>query len=418
LLSYGDAYLGQGEVTSDNKSEQKFGLIRLLTSVPVLMLLILLTLEIWLRQGHNHVDALNIRSADLWGCVDRLALVKKVRPQAVLIGSSLIMSLDQTEEGKNYLTGYDPVYLRSLLDKATGKKISCITLASGAQMVSESYFLAQAASATSHPPGVIIYGAALRDFVQDQLAGEWKTDTFNSVAPYVPLTAVPDIYSEGGLIRFFGSHFCYLYRDRDDFKNLFAFWAKEALEHLPLDQPFMRLDADCYWKPIKSGYLMEEWVARRQETVLENLRIKNPARLRDYFKRFQSMFYRLQNKETSELSDHYFKALQRLCKRKNIMLVVVNMPLSPDTATIVPPVPMQIFRDYLKAGGDNGGYYFIDLWADPRLSDADYKDGVHFKMSGLTKFTEIFVQLLQKRYPAVLKRMADQSAAEQPGASK
>jgi hypothetical protein len=85
------------------------------------------------------------------------------------------------------------------------------------------------------------------------------------------------------------------------------------------------------------------------------------------------------------------------------------MPLSPDTSLVLPAKSIQTFRDYLHQGELDGGYALIDLWADPNFIDSDYKDGVHFNFVGVRKFSDILVQQLQTRFPAVLDRMAAQA---------
>lgn len=378
------------------------------TSVPLLLLVILLLLEIWLRQG-NPIDALGIRSVDLWGADTRLRLCQRILPQVILIGSSLVLALDQNQESGDYLTGHNGSYLRGLLDKATGADISCIDLATGAQMASEAYFMSQAASSWRHPPGVIIYGVAMRDFSNEEQAGEWRTESFNSIAPFSPLSAAADIYTAPGLREFLLCHYSYLYRNRGDFKNLFAVRIKDLMEKLPLNQPFYRQGPDGDWRPAKDGNLKECLIPRKREAFLEKMRIEQPQRLKDFFKNVQVTASRGENKQAMDLSRHYFKRLQQLCKRKNILLVVVNMPLSPDTSLVLPAKSIQTFRDYLHQGELDGGYALIDLWADPNFIDSDYKDGVHFNFVGVRKFSDILVQQLQTRFPAVLDRMAAQA---------
>jgi hypothetical protein len=396
-----DMILGRGRI---------YGICRIVTSVPILSVLVVLLLEIWLRQG-NPADAMNFRNVDAWAVPEKLELCRRLRPQVVLIGSSLVLVLDQDQAGHHFLTGYDPTYLRGVLDQATGKNICCVNLATGAQMTSESYFLLEALCNQRHHPAVVIYGIAMRDFVQERLSREWTTESFNSIAPFAPLTAARNVYSAECLKEFLLCHYFYLYRNRGDFKYMFSAWAKEFLEGCPLllDFPFMRLGEDCIWHPSKQGYLLENWVPRNLEAYFQKIKQIHPQALTNYFKNTQIHAYKLKTFATPRLSAHYFRCLQELCKGKNITLVVVTMPLSPATSSVVPAIPMQMFRHYLEQGQAAGPYKFIDLWADPRFVDADYTDGVHFTYNGTKKFGDIFLQQLQERFPEVINQMATQT---------
>jgi hypothetical protein len=385
---------------------------RLATSVPLLVLAILLLLEIWLRQGSNPLSTMNIRTVDDRDAMPRLQLSRRVSPQALLIGSSLMLALNQDESGGTYLCGYDPSYLRGLLDRATGKKITCLNLATDGQMASEAYFMAAAACNAPDFPRVLIYGVAWRDFVDAELGQECRTESFNSIAPFAPISAVRDIYSEQAMQEFIFCHYFYLYRNRTDFKNLLSVPVKDLLENLPLDRSFVRLAPDCYWRPAKKGILIEQWTPGRQGALVETMRLQYPNRLKAYFKSVQTTVYDLPQKQTADLSHHYFKCLQELCKEKKVRLVVVNMPISPDTAKVVPAKPMQEFRDFLHKGEQEGGYDLIDLWADRHFSDSDYIDGVHLNVTGMRKFSDMLVQELQARFPAVLDQLAVQSGGK------
>jgi len=375
--------------------------VRALTCVPVLTLLVLLLVELWLRQG-NPMDAIGIRNVDSWDIVSRINVSRKVCPQLALIGSSLMLVLNQDEHGSHFYTGDNPSYLGSLLRQVTGKEIKCINLSTGLQMVSEAYMVTEAACNNPCYPKVIIYGVSMRDFIQDALAAEWHTDSFNSVAPLVPVLARENVFSRQGADEFLASHFFYIYRNRTDFKNFFSVLAKNLIEIMPVDFYFPRLGPDHKWHQLKEGFLFEQWIPRKQEKFAEQMYHAHPEVLRDYYKTFQTMIYHKQYKQAPEVSNHYLLKLVQLCRRKGIVLVLVNMPLSPDTSKVVPATQMNGFRQFLSASEKAGNFYLIDLWGDAAFQDSDYKDGVHLNFSGAKKLADKIVNHLQVRYPAVL----------------
>jgi hypothetical protein len=66
-----------------------------------------------------------------------------------LIGSSLLLVLNQDETGSHFYSGWHPPYFEKLLSDATGKKISCINLCSGLQMVYEAYLITKDSTANN-----------------------------------------------------------------------------------------------------------------------------------------------------------------------------------------------------------------------------------------------------------------------------
>src|SRR5581483_9045291 len=110
-------------------------------------------------------------------------------------------------------------------------------------------------------PKVIIAGLCLRDFLQDEYAAEWRCDSFNSIAPYVPVSSevLRRLTSRRAAQEFLLDHFWYLYRNRQDFQNIMVAFVKDSLEFLPLDQPFERFSQPYVMEPAKKGYLLETW---------------------------------------------------------------------------------------------------------------------------------------------------------------
>ncbi len=390
------------------------GLYLALTSVPVLTIVCLILIDVWLRQG-NPMDAIGIRNVDSWDVTPKILFARKVHPEVALIGSSLMLVLNQDEHGTHFYTGNDPSYLSDQLRKITGTSLQIVNLCTGLQMVSEAYFITEAACNTPRYPRVFIYGISLREFVQDAFAAEYSTESFHSVCPYVPLgRALHNVVTEEAERELVLSHFWYLYRNRNDFKNWFSAMAKDFLENFPLDRHFDRMGEDHEWHPQKTGYLFEQWIPRKQEKFAEQIYKTHPDWLRNYYKKFQVMMYRERKDRAPVVAGQYFKALNDLCKEKQIQLVVVNMPYSPDVMTVVPPELMEGFRTFLRQGRDAGWFTLIDLWGRPEFTDNDYKDGVHLNFEGSRKLADDIVKELQENYPYILKTMEKQ-AKEQEG---
>jgi len=387
---------------------------RVVTSVPVLTVLFLIILDIALRQG-NLLDAMGYATIDRWNLPPRIELCKRTVPDVALTGSSLLLVLNQDEHGGHFYSGINPPYLQVLLRKATGRSITCINLCTGLQMPSETYLIGEAITNQSSYPAVIILGIALRDLIHDQYAWEWSCESFASIAPYVPLRAnvLSQLTSAQAVRELVLCHLWYLYRQRTDLQAYLKASAKEMLEYLPLDQSFSRLGFDHTWRRQRYGFLPERWVPRQQEKFTEEIYEKSPQFLKRYYKVMQASIYNQGTEGTMRIETHYLESLALLCQRKNIHLVLVNMPLSPEFQELVPPGLYDTFRDFLKSFASQAHVDLIDFYQEPEFGNDAFKDGVHLNFAGARVLAEKLMSELEKRYPAVLEAMTAHAEARQ-----
>lgn len=383
---------------------------RVLYSVPFMTFLVLVGLDYALRQV-NIVDQLGVRSVDIWNVPPRIELSKKTCPQVGLIGSSLLLVMNQDEKGTHFYSGTHPPYLEELFSKATGEKISCINLCSGLQMPSEAYFITQAlTNGTKCYPKVLIYGLALREFVNDRMALEYMGECFNSVAPMVPMTwdNLNGLSCWESKRDFLLCHYWYLYRDRVDFKNLFSAYTKDTLENLPLDESYSRIGEDHQWTNSKNGYLFEYWVPSRMEKFADSAYKKNPRFLHDYYHEWHTGIYAGTFKLAQTIGVVNMVKLAKFCNEKGILLVVVNMPLDPEFINLAPPGFYDRFRQDLAESSRNLGYVYIDLVLDPDYPASSFKDGLHLNYDGARRLANRFVKIFETQYPFVLTKMKEQ----------
>ncbi len=379
----------------------------LLGSVPLLTLAILVLVDLLLRQG-DPADALGYRSVDVWNLPPRIELCRRTHPDVVLLGSSMLLVLNQNPNGGRFYSGTYPVLLQEQLEKITRSDLSCLSLCSGLQVVSEAYFLAESVSQSAHPPKVIIFGLSLRDFIHDQFAAEWTCDSFNSIAPYVPLSAevVSNVASYSALQQLFADHFWYLYRDRGDFKNIFMACTKEFLETLGLDQPYERMGLDYVNRPQREGFLWESWVPRKHEDLAESVYRTHPEYLKRYFGNFQRNIYKQGSVTTMQIQTHYLQCLIDLCRRKGITLVLVDMPLSKEMQALAAPGLYRAFLSFLQGVSKESNIPLIDFIADSPFTADDFKDGVHLNYAGSRKLAAEIVSRLQEQFPGVVKQLS------------
>jgi hypothetical protein len=394
--------------------------LTLLTSVPLLTLFILIGVDCLLRQG-NWLDSIGIRTVDLWNLPVRLKTARQRTPDAAIIGSSLLLVLNQDEHGKHLYSGGYPQYLQSLFRKDTGAPIELLNLCSGLQMVAESYLVTEAVTSQKDYPPVIFYGITLRDFIHDMYGKEWSCDSFASMAPFVPVNSevLTSLTSSDAVREFLLSHYWYLYRNRSDFKNALSAIAKDQLENLPLDQPYVRLGEDHNYHPQRHGLLWETWVPRQQEAFTERMFRQNPVYLKKFYRGFQALVYAPSPtfEETQKREVHYFTKLLELCKRKQIRLVLINMPLSPEIAALAPPGMWDLYQTQLHQAAAASGTALIDFFGDETFKSEIFKDGVHLNYEGTTILANKLNDILTTKHPDILAAMAKHAAQRNHGGS-
>lgn len=381
------------------------GVLALLTSVPVLTLVIIIVFDIFLRQG-NPIDARGYHTVDLWNLPPRLAICRKTDPDVALLGSSLFLTLNLQEKEAFAFSRLYPKYFQEQLRKATNEDITCINMCTGAQMVSESYMIAQAISNQSDYPRVIFYGLALRDFICYLLSDEWTTDSFASVCPYVPVDydVMKLMSSDVARGEFLLSHFWYMYRNRLDFKNVFAAATKNMLELLPLDKSFLRVSSERDYAPSRYGWLWEEWIPRNH---LASQFDKNPGIMKRFvINEHLAVFRNSAGRHTWDIEAKYMQGLMDLCKRKGIQLVLVNMPLGDEVMSISPPGLQETFQGYLSMVSQQNNVPFINLYGDSEFPTTSFSDGAHLTFDGSKRLANRLVRELKEQYPQVLEAMA------------
>jgi hypothetical protein len=202
-------------------------------------------------------------------------------------------------------------------------------------------------------------------------------------------------------------HYWFLYRDRSDFKNLMSGVTKDALENIGLDQPYFRLGRfDHQWRPQRSGWLAENWVARKQEKFTEEVFRNRPQFLKKYYMEFQASIYQQGKLDTMQIQTGYLKHLIALCKQKDIKLVLVNMPLSPEIDALVPDGLYNDFRYFISNIAKESNVALLDYYGDKRFADDAFKDGVHLNYPGARALADELVRQLKSEYPDVLAAMS------------
>src|SRR5262249_3608773 len=98
-------------------------------------------------------------------------------PDTVLMGSSLMMAAlygadaDYLNHEFDWLNHKDAVYLTDKIKQQYGETITAADFAIGGEMVSEAYAILAGLLSDQNMPKKIIWGIAIRDFLDDQYSG-------------------------------------------------------------------------------------------------------------------------------------------------------------------------------------------------------------------------------------------------------
>jgi lysophospholipase L1-like esterase len=109
--------------------------------------------------------------------------------------------------------------------------------------------------------------------------------------------------------------------------------------------------------------------------------------------------------------------LLELSKRKQIQLVLINMPLSPEIAALAPPGAFPAYQAELHKAAAASGTTIIDFFDDEDFRSDMFKDGVHLSYDGATILANKLNDILVKEHPEVLEAMAKHAAARNHGGS-
>lgn len=384
-------------------------LLRIVTSVPVITLMLVGCAEIFMR-SFNIPSTFGYRSSDSWQISDRLSYCLKTVPDVTIVGSSLMLPLNQDGSGAHFYTGMRTPYLTELISKAAGEPIECLNLATGRQTVAEAYLIEKAVSSRKRYPKVLIYGLILREFVDEYYAGEWRGESFGAVAPYAPadLQSVGKIYSNRGMLDFLFSHYLYLYRDRSAIRNVLSANTKDFLDLMPLDMPYSRM-YNFVQKPQHQGLLFERLTPQNMEAMMHEVNKRNPQNVRDTFRQHFTSMHAYPPRNAWKMQHHYLKSLAELCDEKEVLLVLVNMPISKEFQAIAPKGSYEGFQQWLDELSQKWGFFLVDLAFDPDFTEDRFKDGLHLDYEGSRILARKIVKALERDYPTILRTMAEEA---------
>lgn len=334
------------------------------------------------------------RNSDTTGGVDS--------PRVILLGSSLMVAPTLQAEAEFQKQPLKRFHQRNLdsfaenlnaaIKNESNQKVAVRSylLAVGGEMASDALILLKALTADSsfaarNADTYVVYGIAPRDF-HDNLFP--RVDASASFKTFADLTDLPALFAaEPSLtdvdkLSACGERLSSLYRYRNDWQNLVTIKSKRVIEKCIPAVVFDKYSDSLTLKPTKRGLLPGEAVGT--PLVVPGAAVDHSdwqTTAAEYRKRYLPASESRLNAQIG-----YFEQLLSHCKKHDIQLLVVNMPLSQDNMKIL---PSDFYAGYLARTTALCARYDVeykDLNQGAMHDNSNFVDSVHLKPSVSSAF--------------------------------
>lgn len=311
----------------------------------------------------------------------------------VLLGSSLLMhpvsrlDADFLNRDLDYVRHHRSVYMEAAISQRFGVTDPlCFNFALPGGMVSDGYMVARALFDGQRKPRIVVLGLCLRDFMDNGVTWCGGTPAFRYLKRFVNIDdlvdlAMPQIWQrlEYGLGKVF-----YLWDKHQDIQVVTAetarVYARRCLRHI-------------FGSSVKDH---PEWLgpppnARSEvEEGMFIVRAHQPSSFQDNTAEYKKR-YRSPNARQFAVQTEFLHRLLRLCRCRNIKVVIVNMPLTQVNMHLTPPGSYEKYVAVLRAASRCWNCPVVDLNAGGRFATADFYDTVHMNSHGGKKLLDAIV---------------------------
>jgi hypothetical protein len=312
------------------------------------------------------------------------------KADVVLMGSSTMLSPFQAMDLRH---GAPPAtveeshqggYLQERLTSA-GSDVSVYNLAVKGAMVTDALLIADKMLSGEHKPGLIVYGICPRDFVDAMLSNEVGTDTYSSLFELPELVSYAPFLTGTSMER---TEFC--------FRNLIPLYGRRHSIQSALAR---KLGSECRSQPIASVWNNQTPFTRkntdkeqiagcifRAAEVLDRAKLES-EHWRNSIRQYALRYFCIDPERVQRQS----KALNRmlaLCKRREIPVLVVNMPLTQDNVDLLDQTFYAQYLSTVESACAANHADFLNLQNDPSFNRASYTDIVHLNDVGAVKLVD------------------------------
>ena len=303
-------------------------------------------------------------------------------PDVVLLGSSLIMSPVWTADYKKFVNVNDFYrHHRSLLLEKklsdANEQMKVFSFAVPGAMVSDMDLIVDKMLVGSKKPQLVVYGVAPRDFMDDLAGGETKTATFQRLGDVTDLNknnfAASTVDEKLELVF---NRAVYLFGKRTRYQaKADAFVRKVAHQATTAPQDQFAVAAN----------------AMNVCPLLQDKKILWQKSLDEYHMRYQR-FNQIQFKK----QEQFLQDMLTSCKKNNIEVVLVNMPLTQTNLGLMPEGLYQKYLGMLKETANKNNIALLDL-GEKRYGDECFYDTVHLNEIGAEPFLSSLSQTIHEQ---------------------
>lgn len=302
------------------------------------------------------------------------------QPDIVLLGSSLIMSPVWTADYKKFVNVSDfyrhhrSYLLERKLSQDGGQPERVFSFAVPGAMVSDMDLIVDKVLTGTKKPSLIVYGVAPRDFMDDLAGGETKTATFQRLGDVSDLNKENfACASSDEKLELVFNRLVFLFGKRTRYQTKTdAFIRKVAHQAVATPQDQFMAAANLNVCPL-----------------FQDKKILWQKSLDEYHMRYQK-FNQIQFKK----QQLFLQDLVATCKKNNIGLLLVNMPLTQTNLSLMPDGLYAKYLSMLRDVSDKNNISLLDL-TGKKYGDDCFYDTVHLNEVGAEPFLSTLSQSIR-----------------------
>lgn len=362
------------------------------------LLFSLLNLGMVFTQPLAQVDPESLPSAHTWiWWATREYQNQKPPPKVVLLGSSLVMhpvsrqDADFLGKDLDYVHHHRSQYMQQLLkDKLGASNAACFNFALPGGMMSDDYMVARALFNKENKPSLLVLGLSLRDFIDNGVRCAGATPAFRYLKRYTDISDLVDISMPQIWQRFdyWVGQGVYLWGKKLDLQVMLSQQARQTLG------PWV--ERYCQPSRLNELDLSRNLPSNLKAEVEENMFIvksHQPYSYEDNSAEYRKR-YRSPNKPLFAIQKVFLDKTLDLCRKQNIEVLVVNMPLTPQNMSLMPQGSYDTYLSDLKSTCHRRQCSFLDLNTSAYYNHKHFYDTSHMNAEGGKQLIDTLVSTI------------------------
>ncbi len=324
-------------------------------------------------------------------------------PDVAILGSSLMLAVvhdgDATyfNETIDAVKHHDSKYFDRGLTKSLGVPVKTSSLAIGGQMASDAYALTTNVLVGDKKPKAIVWGIAPRDFVDSSFIEPRNSETIHYLNRVAGKQVLDGRFHFWNNLEYYAAAVSDLYTKRGSFvcvqqnavKSLLQNLGFGDMEEVGAPQELQRIA--MHELPEDNG--PREWNVHPYSQKKQDW-TDNSAEYRMRYNPFKPHVLQTQL--------GYLNKLLAYARENGIAVTLVNMPLTKDNLSLLPPGVYDNYLATVTEAARTGGADFLDLNDAKLFHKEDFADYVHLNGLGAQKFLDLVAQRMTSRMRTAL----------------